>query len=104
MGNGLGGIFGWGSYAADNTAIALRFNHNFDSLTHYWFGQDLQSGTLPSSLADGEWHFVVVSWNGTARQLYVDSTTPVASGEVMACLCNGLHRHINNQYVYVIAS
>lgn len=66
---GIGGIVGWGTYGSFNKVNAFRFDGP-SKLKHYWWGNDLYTGTLPS-LANA-FHHVAVTWDGSTRRIYVD--------------------------------
>ena len=63
---------GWIGYGARNIAGAGNsFRHNGpDGVQNYWNFRDLNVET--PGLADGRWHHVVGTWDGTTRRLYVD--------------------------------
>ena len=52
----------------------------FDQLLTQWFSPaDLRTPALPTSLADGQWHFVATQYDGTTLRMFVDdATSPVA--------------------------
>jgi len=62
------GIIGWGNYGTANQANALRLTPT--GLVNYWWANDLQVTT--SNLADGRWHHVAATFDGTTRSLYLD--------------------------------
>ena len=44
------------------------------SLVNYWWGADITKSTGGVNLADGSWHHVMATFDGTTRKLYVDGT------------------------------
>ena len=66
--HGDNGIIGWGLWGNTNQVNALRLANN--TVYNYWWGNDLN---LPSgNLADGKWHHVAATYDGTYRRIYVD--------------------------------
>ena len=66
-----GGFLGWGS--GKNASNNLRLNGP-NSVTHYWIDNDFTVGRLATNPLDGDWHALVVTWDGTTQTLYVDGT------------------------------
>ncbi|HXA45677.1 MAG TPA: LamG-like jellyroll fold domain-containing protein, partial [Candidatus Angelobacter sp.] len=69
-----GGFIGWG---VNNTSDANNFrlgdlSGNSDALDDYWFNNDFYIDNLASNPADGNWHALAVTWDGTNEILYVD--------------------------------
>ncbi|QKG54986.1 LamG-like jellyroll fold domain-containing protein [Hymenobacter sp. BRD67] len=68
---GVYGIIGWGNYGITNQATALRLDPaNGGSVRNYWWANDLMVTT--GNLADGKWHHVAATFDGTTRTIYVD--------------------------------
>jgi len=67
-----GGFVGWGE---DNTGEAnnLRLNGP-NSVDDYWWSDDFVVSGLAVNPMDGNWHAIVVTWNGTEQRMYVDGT------------------------------
>jgi hypothetical protein len=63
------GIVGWGPWGAESSVNALRLMGN-GSIRHYWWANDLDVNT--GNLADGQWHHVAATFDGTTRSVYVD--------------------------------
>ena len=65
---------GWLSYGdtANGRGCSLRLN-GFDAFNWYANGNDVQ-GRSNASLADGAWHYVVATSDGTVRKLFCDGT------------------------------
>ncbi len=62
------GIIGWGNYGTANQSNALRLSNT--GIRHYWWANDLDATT--SNLADGHWHHVAATFDGTIRRVYLD--------------------------------
>ena len=68
---GTYGIVGWGNYGSNNQVNALRLDPaNGGSLRNYWWANDLN--VTVGNLADGKWHHVAATFDGTTRAMYVD--------------------------------
>ncbi len=67
-----GGFVGWGN---EDTSEAnnLRLN-GANSVDNYWWANDFVVSGLTANPMDGNWHSIVVTWNGTTRTIYVDGT------------------------------
>jgi hypothetical protein len=63
------GILGWGSWGTQSSVNALRLMGN-GSIRHYWWSNDLDVNV--GNLADGNWHHVAATFDGTTRSVYVD--------------------------------
>ena len=63
------GIIGWGNWGASNQSNALRLTGS-DQLVNYWWGNDLR--VTAGNLADGRWHHVAATFDGTVRRIFVD--------------------------------
>lgn len=66
-----GAIVGWGTTGVDNEANVLRLDQN--GVTNYWWNNDCPvvfSGT--SSMIEGNWYYVVVTYDGTVRKIYLN--------------------------------
>jgi hypothetical protein len=63
------GIVGWGPWGTPSAVNALRLMGN-GSIRHYWWGNDLD--VQVGNLADGSWHHVAATFDGTTRKVYVD--------------------------------
>jgi hypothetical protein len=68
-GSGNYGIAGWGPYGSHNSVNAFRMNGT-TTLINYWWSNDLIV-TVPN-LADGNWHHVAATFDGTTRKIYCD--------------------------------
>ncbi len=65
------GIIGWGNYGGGRQVNAFKVIN--DDLVNYWWGADLAVNLGDEiDLADGAWHQVAVTFDGTARELFVD--------------------------------
>ncbi len=69
-----GGFIGWG---VNNTGDANNFRlgdlaGNSDALDDYWFANDFYVDNLATNPANGNWHALAVTWDGTNEILYVD--------------------------------
>lgn len=87
--NPIGTIMAWGNRGTANESTGLRLNGS-GQLFHYWWANDI--GVTAGNLADGAWHHVATTYDGTTRSVYVDgvlvgSDTPGTHNAVMA---NGL--------------
>lgn len=67
---GHGGIVGWGDWGVAGAAQALRFAGS-RRLKNNWWGNALVAET-DFDLADGEYHHVAATWDGTVRRIFVD--------------------------------
>ncbi len=78
-------IVGWGNYGTSKQVNAFRLGDQQNSLTHYWWGADINNASAsPSNLYDGNWHHVVARYDGTTRSVWIDgvlkaSDTPGAN-------------------------
>lgn len=71
--HGNNGIIGWGNYGTNNQTNALRLGIGGSTgfvVYNYWFGNDILMET--PNLADGNWHHVAATWDGTTRKIYLD--------------------------------
>ncbi|WP_298395115.1 LamG-like jellyroll fold domain-containing protein, partial [Flavobacterium sp.] len=68
---GSRGIVGWGNYGQVNQVNALRLDAS-GLLVNYWWANDLIANPSPTNLADGNWHHVVATYDGTTRKIYID--------------------------------
>eukprot|EP00931_Biecheleriopsis_adriatica_P045229 TRINITY_DN25926_c0_g1_i1.p1 TRINITY_DN25926_c0_g1~~TRINITY_DN25926_c0_g1_i1.p1 ORF type:complete len:715 (-),score=179.28 TRINITY_DN25926_c0_g1_i1:186-2330(-) len=64
------GIVGWGNpaYSSLNGFIFFRGSH---SLRNIWWQNDLQA-YLEKPLADGQYHHVAATWDGSSQKIFVD--------------------------------
>ena len=70
---GQRGIMSWGTFTADEVNAFRLDGDQGEALMNYWYSNDLQSPLAPSAhLADGEWHRVAATWDGTKQALFVD--------------------------------
>ncbi|MCF8448534.1 MAG: Ig-like domain-containing protein [Taibaiella sp.] len=69
VGSGPRGIAGWGNYGVTNQVNALRMGSD-TTLINYWWANDLIV-TVPN-MADGNWHHVAATFDGTTRKIYTD--------------------------------
>lgn len=67
---GNGGMVFWGD-CSGGKAMALSFNGGPNRFRHYWWSNDLDTDA-PYSLADGQYHHVAVTYDGTTRSMFVD--------------------------------
>ncbi len=65
-----GGFVGWGNYSNENQVNAFRLNNN--SLTNYWWANDLTTDDL--SLEASIWYNAVATYNGINRQIWINGT------------------------------
>lgn len=65
----VSGIAGYGTYGTNNEVNGLRFSGP-STLVNYWWGQDLMVNT--PNLADGNYHHVAATYDGTTRRIYVE--------------------------------
>jgi hypothetical protein len=63
------GIAGWGTWGSHNNVNAFRTNGS-TQLDNYWWGNDLIVNV--PNLADGNWHHVAATFDGTTRKIYCD--------------------------------
>jgi len=69
-----GGFVGWGQNNNGN-CNNLRLgdlNGNSDSIDNYWWANDFYVDNLPVNPADGNWHALAATFDGTTRTLYED--------------------------------
>jgi hypothetical protein len=76
-----GGFIGWGANSTSQ-ANNLRLNGP-NSADDYWYANDFIVNGLVADPMDGNWHALVVTWDGTTQQMYLDgvnvgSRTPAA--------------------------
>ncbi len=65
-----GGFVGWGN---NNNSQANDFRLNGpNSADDYWFANDFIVSGLAANPMDGNWHALVVTWDGTNQIMYVD--------------------------------
>ncbi len=67
-----GGFVGWGVNATSD-ANDFRLNGP-NSLDDYWFNNDFIAAGTPADPMDGNWHAVMVTWDGTNETMYMDAT------------------------------
>ena len=67
-----GGIMSWGLASCGQTTN-LRFGGSFQGFANYWWDCDLV-GYVPNSTLfdDGQWHFIVATYDGQNRKMYFD--------------------------------
>ena len=58
---------------ANNETNNLRLNGP-NSLQNYWYNNDLTATGMAVNPMDGNWHFIVATYNGTANTLYCDGS------------------------------
>ena len=76
---GIYGIIGYGTYGTGPQVNAFRLSpNNGGELINYWWGPDLIVPT--GNLANGQWHHVAATYDGTTRTIYVDGA--VAGSDV----------------------
>lgn len=63
------GIIGWGAYGSTDQVNALRLLEG-TGFVNYWWADDLNA-SAPDA-ANGNWHNVTVTFDGTTRDLYYD--------------------------------
>ena len=69
-----GGFVGWGNDTLGN-CNCLRLSdsgNNPDSVDNYWWSNDFYVDGLANNPADGNWHSIVATWDGTNQIIYVD--------------------------------
>jgi hypothetical protein len=69
-GSGMYGIVGWGSYGQLSKVNAFSTGTS-SRLVNYWWSNDIVAH-LGASLADGEFHHVAATYDGTTRKIFVD--------------------------------
>ena len=71
-----GGFIGWG---VNNTSEAnnLRLNGP-NGADDYWFNNDFAVTGLATNPMDGNWHSIIVTWDGTTETMYVDGANVAA--------------------------
>jgi autotransporter-associated beta strand protein len=74
--SGTGGFIGWGANSTSQ-ANNLRLN-SANGIDNYWFSNDFVVNGLAANPMDGNWHSIVVTWDGTTQTFYVDGA-PVGS-------------------------
>src|SRR6202012_4932296 len=69
-----GGFIGWGVNATGdcNNLRLGDLNSASDSVDDYWYNNDFYVDGLANNPADGNWHAIVVTWDGTNQTFYVD--------------------------------
>lgn len=70
-----GGLVGWG---VNNTGDCNNFrlgdlSGNSDAVDNYWYANDFYVDNLAVNPADGNWHALAVTWDGTNQTIYVDA-------------------------------
>ncbi|MBL7932290.1 MAG: choice-of-anchor D domain-containing protein, partial [Bacteroidia bacterium] len=73
--HGVNGIIGWGNFGTNNQTNAFRLGTGGSTgyrVYNYWFGNDIYMDV--PNLADGNWHHVAATWDGTTRKIYLDGT------------------------------
>jgi hypothetical protein len=74
------GIVGWGQYFAGDETNALRtYEGSPGGIDNYWWGND--SINIDDNIYDGNWHFVVATYDGTTRTIYID---PASGGPAVS--------------------
>jgi hypothetical protein len=73
---GANGIVGWGSYGATSEVNAFRTGTACPngSLVNYSWAQDFETCNA-STIYDGNWHYVMATYDGSSRAIYVDGLT-----------------------------
>jgi hypothetical protein len=67
---GTKGLVGWGNYGTSNAVNSLRLSAT--GLVNSWEGNDL---SVTTSLSTGTWYNAVATFNGTTRQIWVNSVS-----------------------------
>jgi hypothetical protein len=67
-----GGFVGWGANTTSQ-GNNLRLNGP-NSVDDYWYANDFIVNGLSVNPMDGNWHAIVVTWDGTTETMYVDGT------------------------------
>ncbi len=69
-----GGFIGWGdaNYDDCNCLRLSDINNNPDSVDNYWWSNDFYIDGLATNPADGNWHAIVATWDGTTQTIYID--------------------------------
>jgi hypothetical protein len=65
-----GGFVGWGANAYSE-ANDFRLNGP-NSVDDYWYANDFIVSDLVTNPMDGNWHAIIVTWDGTNQTMYVD--------------------------------
>jgi len=65
-----GGFVGWG-FNTDNEGNNWRLNGP-GGVVNYWYGNDFTLDGLETDPMDGQWHALVVTYDGTTQTIYVD--------------------------------
>lgn len=84
-GYGAQGIVSWGSgvnTVGTNNAFRVTSASeatgtspaNVTGLVHYWYGGSANTWASATNLANGGWHHVASTYNGTSKKVYVDGT------------------------------
>ena len=68
-----GGFVGWGVNATSE-ANNLRLNGP-GSVDDYWYANDFIASATATDPMDGNWHAIVVTWDGTNQTMYVDAAS-----------------------------
>jgi hypothetical protein len=91
---GISGIAGYGNYGTYDEVNAFRFQGP-TTLVNYWWYHDLVVNT--PNLADGNYHHVAATYDGTTRRIYVD-------GNLMGSDTPGSPNNITNTSNVTVAS
>ncbi|HWY74334.1 MAG TPA: LamG-like jellyroll fold domain-containing protein, partial [Verrucomicrobiae bacterium] len=67
-----GGFVGWGANTTSQ-GNNLRLNGP-NSVDDYWYANDFIVSGLAVNPMDGNWHAIVVTWDGTTQTMYADGT------------------------------
>jgi len=100
-GGGGRGFVGWGPRWIANKGQGFRMGDAVGEqgagyLSDYWWANDM-TATLPYSMADGAWHHVASTWDGTTGRIFLDfslvAETPRSNRQVdtKENFCVGAH-------------
>lgn len=82
-----GGTGGWLSYGdwALGRGCSLRLN-GFNGIHWYANNNDVTARNMGTSLADGAWHYVAATFDGTTRKIYCDGAEVASSVQTLDVL------------------
>lgn len=85
--DGCAGSGGWLSYGdrASGRGCSLRLN-GFNGIHWYANNNDVTARNMGTSLADGAWHYVAATFDGTTRKIYCDGAEVASSAQTLDVL------------------
>ncbi|WP_395047208.1 SBBP repeat-containing protein [Flavobacterium sp.] len=92
---GSRGIAGWGNYGQTNQVNAFRLDAS-GQLVNYWWANDLIANPSPINLADGNWHHIVATYDGTTRKIFVDGILKASDTPGVNAIPNALNMRIGS--------